>query len=72
MRVLDALCHNELLVAMGYSDEKERVPLTWFQRLTANILTRIFNLQIDLTIGVFCAETPLFNRERPIYKWWPF
>ncbi len=38
MRVLDALCHNELLVAMGYSDEKERVPLTWLQRLTANIL----------------------------------
>lgn len=38
-RVLDIICHNELLVAMGYEGEtlqRERVPLTWFQRLTAN------------------------------------
>ena len=39
MRVLDVICHNELLAAMGYEGEtlqRERVPLTWFQRLTAN------------------------------------
>ena len=39
MRVLDVICHNELLVAMGYEGEtlqRERVPLTWFQRRTAN------------------------------------
>ena len=38
-RVLDVICHNELLVAMGYEGEtlqRERVPLTWFQRRTAN------------------------------------
>lgn len=37
MRVLDALCHNELLVAIGHSDKGERVPLKWYQRLTANL-----------------------------------
>ena len=40
MRVLDVICHNELLVAMGYEGEtlqRERVPLTWFQRRTANL-----------------------------------
>lgn len=36
MRVLDVVCHNELLRAMGNEDPKERVQLNWFQHLTAN------------------------------------
>ncbi len=39
-RVLDVICHNELLVAMGYDAktlQQEWVRLTWFQRLTANL-----------------------------------
>ena len=39
-RVLDVICHNELLAAMGYDAktlQQERVRLTWFQRLTANL-----------------------------------
>ena len=35
-KVLDVLCHNELLLAMGYSDEKEQVAVTWWQRQTAH------------------------------------
>lgn len=37
MRVLDVICHNELLTAEGYSDPAERVKLTWWQRHTANL-----------------------------------
>ena len=42
MRVLDILCHNELLRAMGYDEEREeqeRVSVTWWRRLTANLFT---------------------------------
>lgn len=35
MQVLDVLCHNDLLRAMGYADEKEQVAVTWWQRQTA-------------------------------------
>lgn len=35
-RVLDVICHNELLRAMGNEDPKERVQLNWFQYFTAN------------------------------------
>ncbi len=40
MRVLDVICHNELLTAMGYEGnilQQERVRLTRLQRLTANL-----------------------------------
>lgn len=37
LRVLDCVCHNELLRAMGY-DESEKVDLTFLQRLFANYL----------------------------------
>ena len=37
MRVLDTICHNDLLVAMDLDDEAQRVRLTWFQRLTAHL-----------------------------------
>ena len=36
MQVLDVLCHNDLLRAMGYTDEKEQVAVTWWQRQTAH------------------------------------
>ena len=36
MQVLDVLCHNDLLRAMGYADEKEKVAVTWWQRQTAH------------------------------------
>lgn len=36
MQVLDVLCHNDLLRAMGYADEKEQVAVTWWQRRTAH------------------------------------
>lgn len=36
MHVLNVICHNELLRAMGITDNSERVPVTWLQRLTAN------------------------------------
>ena len=39
MRVLDTICHNDLLVAMGLDSEDQRVHLSWFQRLTANFLS---------------------------------
>ena len=32
MQVLDVLCHNDLLRAMGYADESEQVAVTWWQR----------------------------------------
>lgn len=37
MRILDGICHNELLRAMGIEDPKERVQLNWFQYFTANL-----------------------------------
>ena len=37
MRVLDVLCHNELIRAMGYDNEEEWVRVSWWQRLTANL-----------------------------------
>lgn len=36
-RVLDVICHNELLRAMGIEDPKQRVQLNWFQYFTANL-----------------------------------
>ena len=39
MRVLDALCHNELLRAMGITDPDEQVPISRLQRLTANLVS---------------------------------
>ena len=36
MQVLDVLCHNDLLRAMGCADEKEKVAVTWWQRQTAH------------------------------------
>ena len=36
LRVLDVICHNELLRAMGYDDPSERVKLSGFQRIAAN------------------------------------
>ena len=35
LRVLDVLCHNELLRAMGNDDPNEQVPVSWFQRQMA-------------------------------------
>lgn len=37
MLALDSICHNELLVAMDLDSEDQRVPITWFERLTANL-----------------------------------
>lgn len=37
MRILDVICHNELIQAMGLYGEGERVRLNWFQHLTANL-----------------------------------
>ncbi len=37
MRVLDVICHNELLTAEGYQDPEERVDLAWWQYHTANL-----------------------------------
>ena len=37
-RILDVLCHNELLRAMGDNNEQERIRVTWFQRWTAHFL----------------------------------
>ena len=34
-RILDAMCHNEMLRA--YGRESEERPISWFQRLTANL-----------------------------------
>ena len=34
-RILDAMCHNEMLRA--YGRENEQRPVSWFQRLTANL-----------------------------------
>lgn len=39
MRGLDVICHNELLVAIGRDDPKERVPVSRFQRFAANLLS---------------------------------
>ena len=39
MRGLDVICHNELLVSIGRDDPKERVPVSRFQRLAANLLS---------------------------------
>ena len=36
LRVLDVICHNELLRAMGYDDPRERVKVSVFQRIAAN------------------------------------
>lgn len=36
LRVLDVICHNELLRAMGYDDPRERVKVSWFQRTASN------------------------------------
>jgi len=41
--VLDAICHNELLRAMGYGKEYF-VQVNWYQRLLANIL----DIRVDL------------------------
>ncbi len=35
LRVLDTLCHNELLRAMGY-EKSQYIKVSWWQRLTAN------------------------------------
>jgi len=37
MQLLDVLCHNELLRAMGSADEKEQVAVTRWQRWTAQL-----------------------------------
>jgi len=37
LRVLDSMCHNELLRAMGY-DEGMFLNIRWYQRLAANIM----------------------------------
>ena len=34
-RILDVICHNDLLMAYGQDDEKK--PISWLQRLTANL-----------------------------------
>ena len=39
LRVLDAICHNELLRAMDIKDPKEYARITWFQRLTARVFS---------------------------------
>jgi hypothetical protein len=36
-RVLDSLCHNELLEAMGYS-RKQFLKIAWYQRLFAQLI----------------------------------
>ena len=36
LRVLDILCHNELIRAMGIDNPGEKVPVLWYQRLLAN------------------------------------
>ena len=37
LRILDSVCHNELLRAMGYEDEVF-LKIFWFQRLFANFI----------------------------------
>ena len=37
LQVLDTLCHNELMRAMGYP-KSEHVPVTWYQRWLANLM----------------------------------
>jgi hypothetical protein len=37
LRVLDAICHNELLRAMGYPKERE-AQIAWYQRLLASFV----------------------------------
>jgi hypothetical protein len=37
LRVLDSICHNELLRAMGY-DRSHYVEITWYQRLLAQFV----------------------------------
>lgn len=39
MQVLNVICHNELLVSIGRDDPKERVPVSRFQRFSANLLS---------------------------------
>ena len=39
MRVLDTICHNDLLVAMGLDSQDQRVHLPWYIRLTANFFS---------------------------------
>lgn len=39
MQVLNVICHNQLLVSIGRDDPKERVPVSWFQRFAANLLS---------------------------------
>lgn len=39
MRVLDTICHNELLVAMSLDSDDQRVHLPWYLRLTANLFS---------------------------------
>ena len=39
MRALDTICHNELLVAMGLDSRDQRVSVTRFERLTANLFS---------------------------------
>ena len=37
LRVLDSICHNELLRAMGY-DQSQYVEIAWYQRLFAQFI----------------------------------
>ena len=37
LKVLDSICHNEQLRAMGY-DKEHFVEISWFQRLMANVM----------------------------------
>jgi hypothetical protein len=37
LRVLDSICHNELLRAMGY-DRSQYVEIAWYQRLLAQFV----------------------------------
>src|SRR5207247_1100879 len=37
LRVLDSVCHNELLRAMGYGSE-HMLPIKWYQRLLAQFI----------------------------------
>ena len=39
MQVLSVICHNELLVSIGRDEPRERVPVSRFQRFTANLLS---------------------------------
>ena len=38
LRVLDAMCHDELATALGIDDPKVRAQPRWYQRWLANIV----------------------------------